>query len=105
MAALDRGRTRDGGYKKRAEKFGVRYTAFPREWVFERDGWICGLCDKPVDRHLAYPAPMSASLDHVIPLSRGGHHEPENVQCSHLTCNVRKGARVDARSTPQAVGA
>jgi 5-methylcytosine-specific restriction endonuclease McrA len=48
---------------------------------------------------------MSVSLDHVIPLSRGGNHEPGNVQCSHLACNVRKGARVDARPSPAATRA
>lgn len=36
---------------------------------------------------------MSASLDHVVPLSLGGAHTPENTQASHLICNGRKGNR------------
>lgn len=69
---------------------------FNRADIFERDGWVCGICLDAVDRELAYPHPMSASLDHVTPVSLGGSHSPENVQCSHLTCNVRKGNRVGA---------
>lgn len=63
--------------------------------IFERDGWVCGICTLPVDRDLKWPHPMSASLDHVTPLSRGGRHSRDNVQCSHLTCNLRKSNRVD----------
>lgn len=61
--------------------------------IFERDGWACGICDQPVDQTLAYPDPMSVSLDHVQPLSLGGTHTRDNVRCSHLTCNIRRGNR------------
>lgn len=64
--------------------------------VYERDEWVCGICSTPVDRTLAYPDPMSPSLDHVLPLSLGGHHTMENVALAHLSCNVRKGNRVEA---------
>lgn len=36
-------------------------------------------------------APMSASVDHIVPLSRGGEHSMANVQCAHLSCNSSKG--------------
>lgn len=62
--------------------------------VFERDGWICGLCDTSVDQSLKWPDPMSVSLDHVIPVSLGGTHSMANLQCAHLFCNVSKGNRV-----------
>jgi 5-methylcytosine-specific restriction endonuclease McrA len=39
---------------------------------------------------LAWPHPASASLDHRIPLSKGGSHTAENTQLAHLACNVRK---------------
>ena len=80
--------------RRRAQKLALPAEKFRHEDVYERDGWICGLCGEPVDRELRYPDPMSPSLDHVIPLSRGGHHVLENVQLAHLTCNVRKQARV-----------
>lgn len=62
--------------------------------VFDRDGWVCGLCSLPVDPDRAWPDPMSPSLDHVVPLSAGGEHSRANTQLAHWLCNVRKGARV-----------
>lgn len=70
----------------------------PRD-VHERDGWTCGLCRLPVDPGLAWPHPMSASVDHILPLSRGGSHTLANVQCAHLSCNSRKCDRVDLGAT------
>jgi len=64
--------------------------------IYQRDIWMCGLCDAAVDNELAYPHPMSASLDHVQPLSKGGTHTWENLQLAHLTCNLSKGNRVAA---------
>ncbi len=61
--------------------------------VFERDGWICGICGKPVSKRWKSPDPRSASLDHIVPLSRGGSHTWENVQCAHRGCNVMKSDR------------
>jgi hypothetical protein len=68
-------------------------TILPRE-VFERDGWACGICGGPVDAGLLYPDPMSASLDHVVPLIRGGTHTHDNLACAHLRCNLQKGERL-----------
>lgn len=64
--------------------------------VFERDGWVCWLCEEPIDRSLRHPDPMSASVDHVVPLARDGEHVYENVRAAHLTCNVRRRARLVA---------
>lgn len=58
--------------------------------IYERDGWICGICKDPVDPEAMWPDQMSASLDHIIPLAKGGAHSRENVQCSHWLCNSRK---------------
>jgi 5-methylcytosine-specific restriction endonuclease McrA len=59
--------------------------------VFERDGWICQLCDEPVDRNLHWPDPLSASLDHIIPITKGGTDKYANAQLAHLQCNLIKG--------------
>lgn len=66
---------------------------FTPEEIYDRDGWVCGLCRKPIDPALTWPDPGSASLDHVLPLAAGGDHTRENTQAAHLVCNVRKGAR------------
>lgn len=54
--------------------------------IFQRDGFRCVYCG----------ATENLSLDHVIPQSRGGSHEPDNLACCCLTCNSSKGDR-----TPQ----
>lgn len=61
--------------------------------IFERDDWMCGLCREAIDPSLKWPEPLSASLDHVLPIAAGGEHTRANTQAAHLICNVRKGAR------------
>lgn len=63
--------------------------------VMERDQWTCQICTEPIDPDLPSLHPLSPSLDHVVPLSRGGSHTYDNVQASHLRCNMRKGARMN----------
>jgi 5-methylcytosine-specific restriction endonuclease McrA len=68
----------------------------PRD-VYERDGWACRLCSLPIDPTVAWPDSMSASVDHVVPLSKGGEHSMANTQAAHLGCNSRKGDRLAGR--------
>lgn len=63
--------------------------AISRADVYARDGWVCQLCGEAVDPEREYPDPLAASLDHVVPLSRGGTHESTNLQLAHLSCNAR----------------
>jgi 5-methylcytosine-specific restriction endonuclease McrA len=59
--------------------------------VFERDGWICKLCDEPIDSTLRLPHPKAATLDHIVPVAIGGAHTYDNVQSAHAECNFQKG--------------
>lgn len=61
-----------------------------------RDESTCGICGDLVDLELSFPDVMSASIDHVIPLSRGGDDTKANVQLAHFGCNCAKGARMTA---------
>ncbi len=63
---------------------------FTRAEIGDRDGWICQLCGIEIDSMLEYPHPRSQSLDHKLPISKGGAHTRENCQISHLECNVAK---------------
>jgi 5-methylcytosine-specific restriction endonuclease McrA len=90
------------GHKARARRYGVKYEHVPSLVVFERDCWVCALCLLPVDQDLKWPDPGSASLDHTVPISKGGAHTIDNLRCTHLRCNIVKGARIDARSAPEA---
>jgi hypothetical protein len=83
---------RSESHYARAIRFGVERERVNRLRVFERDKWRCGICRKRVDKRLKYPHPMSASLDHIVPMVHGGGHTYANGQCAHLKCNVDKRA-------------
>lgn len=52
---------------------------------------ICAICGRPVDKSLKYPDPNCATVDHIIPVSRGGHpSDISNLQLAHLKCNLLK---------------
>jgi len=86
----DKKRSNDQRY--RAKKRGVDLKKFSNIEIFERDGWMCGICGQKINRKLKWPHPRSKSLDHIVPLSRGGAHIPQNVQAAHLRCNLSKHA-------------
>ena len=78
--------------KRKALKLGNRHEPYESSYIFERDGWICGICGTKINRRLKYPHYRSKSIDHIIPLSKGGADAPENVQAAHLRCNLSKNA-------------
>lgn len=80
----------------RALKRDATVEVFDPVEIFERDGWVCGICTEPIDPNVRYPDHECASLDHVIPLSRDGEHSRANTQASHLRCNKSKNARIPA---------
>jgi len=61
-----------------------------RRTVFERDGWVCYICGVAVDRKARVPWPTAPTIDHVVPLSKGGTHTLDNVRCACFRCNSRK---------------
>lgn len=56
----------------------------------DRDGTKCGICSTDIDMALVFPDTMRASVDHVIPVARGGSNDPDNLQIAHLHCNLIK---------------
>lgn len=73
-------------FYERLPKQAVR---FNRRNIFARDANRCQYCGK------RFPT-SELSLDHVLPRSRGGETSWENIVCSCVKCNVKKGGR-----TPQ----
>jgi 5-methylcytosine-specific restriction endonuclease McrA len=63
------------------------------QYIYERDHWRCQLCRRKVHKGKAVPHPMAPTLDHIVPLSKGGKHEIANIFTAHFICNARKGNR------------
>ena len=64
---------------------------FNRRNLFARDGNRCQYCGD------SYPS-TQLSFDHVVPRSRGGETNWENVVCACLKCNVKKGGRTPSQA-------
>jgi len=69
-----------------------RHVRFSRINIFARDGFTCQYCGQR-------PARSELNLDHVVPRALGGRSTWENVVCSCVECNRRKGGR-----TPEQAG-
>ena len=59
---------------------------FSRLNIYARDHDTCQYCGKQLPR-------SDLNLDHVVPRSQGGKTSWENVVCSCVPCNLKKGGR------------
>ena len=67
----------------------------------------CGICGHLVDFSLKSPHPMSASIDHIIPVSKNGHpSDMSNLQLAHRACNRQKADKIfnNVDQKPQVLG-
>ncbi len=58
--------------------------------IYNRDHGICQICGLPVPQDKSPNKLWAATIDHIVPLSKGGTHEPDNCQLSHRLCNSIK---------------
>lgn len=61
-----------------------------RKYVFERDRYQCQSCGKPSKE-------TNLTIDHIIPLARGGSNDVSNLQTLCRQCNQRKKHNLDPR--------
>lgn len=76
----------------RADRTGQHRVAFEKnKKIILKTQSVCGICGRPVDKRLKYPDPMSAVIDHIIPINKGGHpSDMDNLQLAHWSCNRQK---------------
>lgn len=78
---------------QRPDRIGTQRTAFEKNKkiiLATRD--TCGICGLPVDFGYKAPHPLSPTVDHIIPVSKGGHpSDMANLQLAHRWCNRWKG--------------
>lgn len=78
--------------RNRPDKDGPHRLAFERakKKIYATQD-TCALCGLPVDFDIKYPHPMSATIDHIIPIAKGGHpSDIDNLQLAHFCCNRQK---------------
>lgn len=76
--------------ERAAERAGEHFTV--RE-IAARDGWICHICQRRIpDKGSWTNEDDDPTIDHLVPLSRGGEHTRANVAIAHRLCNSRRGA-------------
>lgn len=73
------------------DRLPARQVRFNRSNVFARDRNTCQYCGRRSARG-------ELNLDHVVPRSQGGRSTWENVVCSCIECNRRKGGRTPGQA-------
>lgn len=77
---------------RRKDRVGEHRTAYDknRKRVLMSQN-ICAICGRVVDKTLKANDPFSPEVDHIIPISRGGHpSDIANLQLVHSICNKAK---------------
>jgi len=78
------------GRRRRARQRGVPADTVYIAELLQEQKFRCSLCQKRINPKIKYPDSMSASIDHVIPLSQGGTGERSNLRAAHMGCNSAK---------------
>jgi hypothetical protein len=83
--------TRAKNRKKSVKRQGAKTQSnIVHEVIAERDNYVCHICGELVDMSLPRRSHYGATLDHVIPIAKGGLDSEDNVKLAHWICNVRK---------------
>lgn len=79
-------------HRTRAKHYNVEYQpGITLASIYARDKGICHLCGEPVEpTHNGSLNLQGPSLDHVVPLARGGPHTEGNIALAHFLCNSMK---------------
>lgn len=86
-----------------AERYGTHRGAFEKnKKKVMATQTVCGICGKQVDFSLKYPHPLSACVDHIIPIAKGGHpSDIDNLQLAHWCCNRQKSDNLPSVHAPK----
>jgi 5-methylcytosine-specific restriction endonuclease McrA len=82
--------------KQWAKKYGNKYEPISRMIVYRKHQYICTLCGvKCVHTNKDnYNQSNAATLDHIIPKSKGGSHTYDNVTLLCRSCNIMKSDKI-----------
>jgi 5-methylcytosine-specific restriction endonuclease McrA len=74
--------------RRNARKRGGVVTKADYAAILNEHGMVCHICSGGIE------SVDDLHFDHVIPLAKGGPHNPSNIRPSHALCNRRKGDRL-----------
>ncbi len=57
------------------------------DFLVRRDGFICGICNKTLEG-------AKIHFDHMMPQALGGLHVMENIQLTHMECNLKNSMEI-----------
>jgi 5-methylcytosine-specific restriction endonuclease McrA len=81
--AANQPRRRELEARRRARKCATRVAPVDLTAILRTHGRACHICHRPIEQN-------DLEFDHVVPLSRGGHHVEDNIRPAHRSCNRRK---------------
>lgn len=98
--ANKRARGVQDNHRQRARYYGCEYdSSVTLAKLIKRDGLRCAICGGTCDPNdhgwTKYMGPKSPTIDHIVPMSKGGGHVWSNVQIAHALCNSYKCDKVD----------
>ena len=67
------------------------------ESLVKRDGIKCNICTKPVNMSKSGLDPLGPTIDHLLPVSKGGTNDSNNLALAHRRCNLSRGNRGHAQ--------
>lgn len=80
--------------KRRKAAFTKESAQISIQTLYKRDSGVCWICGEPCRLDVDYNDNMYPSIDHVLPISKGGKDEWGNVKLAHRLCNSIRGDRV-----------
>jgi len=74
--------------------------------LYVRDGTICHICERMTDHPAVWKGwqshhswmPNAPTVDHIVPLAKGGSHVWDNVALAHWSCNSYKSDGIVTRA-------
>lgn len=89
-------------YSRRKAEASAKQDVIPLGDLVERDGGVCQICGEAVDagdgwfdsNGQFHVGRLYPTMDHVVPISKGGKTTWDNVQLAHLACNSGKRDRI-----------
>lgn len=76
-------KNREQQHRRRAQMQNAPYEKIDRDLLYDMHQGICGLCNQPVSRE-------EFTIDHIIPVAKGGGHVWGNLHIAHFSCNASK---------------